>query len=40
MAFATFGVFLLAKRAIQHFLERKRRHELQKRCLPPNISSF
>ncbi|CAD6222801.1 unnamed protein product [Miscanthus lutarioriparius] len=33
MGFATFGVFLLAKRAIQHFLERKRRHELQKRVL-------
>jgi len=33
MGFATFGAFLLAKRAIQHFLERKRRHELQKRVL-------
>ncbi|XP_062187677.1 E3 ubiquitin-protein ligase SP1-like [Phragmites australis] len=33
MGFATFGVFLLAKRAIQHFLERKRRNELQKRVL-------
>uniref|UniRef100_A0A0E0LP48 RING-type E3 ubiquitin transferase n=1 Tax=Oryza punctata TaxID=4537 RepID=A0A0E0LP48_ORYPU len=31
MGFAAFGVFLLAKRALQHFLERKRRHELQKR---------
>ncbi|KAF8679082.1 hypothetical protein HU200_045840 [Digitaria exilis] len=33
MGFATFGVFLLAKRAVQHFLERRRRHELQKRVL-------
>ncbi|ONM60195.1 Protein trichome birefringence-like 10 [Zea mays] len=33
MGFATFGVFLLAKRALQHFLERRRRHELQKRVL-------
>ncbi|GJN33286.1 hypothetical protein PR202_gb21868 [Eleusine coracana subsp. coracana] len=33
MGFAAFGAFLLAKRALQHFLERKRRHELQKRVL-------
>lgn len=36
MGFAAFGVFLLAKRALQHFLERKRRHELQKRCVLTN----
>jgi E3 ubiquitin-protein ligase MUL1 len=37
MGFAAFGAFLLAKRALQHFLERKRQHELQKRCaLNPN----
>ncbi|GJN10837.1 hypothetical protein PR202_ga28967 [Eleusine coracana subsp. coracana] len=33
MGFAAFGAFLLAKRALQHFLERKHRHELQKRVL-------
>ncbi|RWW17740.1 hypothetical protein BHE74_00029446 [Ensete ventricosum] len=31
MGFTVFGVFLLAKHALQYILERKRRRELQKR---------
>ncbi|KAH0465667.1 hypothetical protein IEQ34_005770 [Dendrobium chrysotoxum] len=33
MGFTVFGVYLLAKAALQHILERKRRWELQKRVL-------
>lgn len=38
MGFAAFGVFLLAKRALDHFLQRKRQREFHKKYGQTSVS--
>jgi E3 ubiquitin-protein ligase MUL1 len=40
MGFAAFGVFLLAKRALEHFLQKKRQHEFHRKYGQTSVPLF
>jgi hypothetical protein len=40
VGFAAFGVFLLAKRALDHFLQKKRQHEFHRKYGQTSVSLF